>query len=919
MQTFFCFFLLFSAVFITGGSPRETPQQALNQYIAFLNQSTDEVASRFQQIQTYYTSTSAYQSHIGNQPNLPSSGLLEEYYYRKAIDGNALTEIENQRLKTSAQALWKLITKIDQTTKALETYNRLKDYERDKFKKSNELISNFQLLTDQFSQDKAEFYKQIQRIYRRYQPYRETDAYLFTEKEMEQILVSQQHLLNTLGYYLNEKNRSNWPVELVQQSIVADEKLLSDFGKAKSAIDYPASDMLNSFKTGLQTIQDVKKQAVDDYTFAARQTSSHGNEVYRSLVNHYNNDLLSWQKNFVQYSKSIKQLLDYPKFSLVFRIDPPALTVQKTTQTEPFRNTLPIVFTTNPAVAPASTATFHSLNAYVEFINESLRQMNHLQTLVRDYQSSADHYRESSGNLHGNALTYSHEAYKVPVSEYQLLLLNSQQIPQSYRISINKQAEVLLGMLIEMDKLSIELIDYTTRKQYEQDHLQRSDAILDRYAYLFTAFDQKKEQLYRDVRRIHESYPVKKPITSWNMSGKALLTVLDTDKEILFGVKDYLRGEATQLPETDTLQAEARELIINEYKNLKGLQRFGRSNGLCPYSPYEDIAEHSLRLAEMTQKTKEPTTASIAHSYETFYYFFNNELVYAYNKFSELANVGVLKVVNQPNVFAFRRSTSPITPPLTPTKVTQPDQNPVDDSKPINKHTTVNPAPLSYSSNPKTNTKTLIQHDTVYVNRATIDTLYINRSARQEATLSLTGFAPNNMVLLLDVSASMDSPYKMPLLKKSIKSLLNVLRPEDQISIVVYSGKARVALKPTSGDKAIEITTLIDQLQSNGDTDGDGGIRLAYKLANKSYIRAGNNRIILATDGEFPVGEDVFNLVGESSTQDISLTVFTFGRNEVNGKNLKKLAQSGKGTYSHITTGNANLQLILEAQAKRAP
>ena len=917
MQLFFCLFLVFSAVFVTGQSLRETPQQALNQYVAFLNQSTDEVASRSQQIQTYYTSINTHQSHAGIFPQLPSSRLLEEYYYKKAIASIALTDVEKQRLQTGAQTLWKLVNKIDQTTKALETYNRLKDYDRDNFKKANALITDIQALNNQFSQDKDTFYKQIQRIYRRYQPYRETDAYLFTEKEMEQALISQQYLLDTLCYYLNEKGRSDWPVELVQQSIVADEKLLSDLGKAKSIIDYPASDMINSFREGLQSIQDVKKRAVDNYTFAARQTSSHGNEVYHTLINQYNNDLLSWHQAFVRSSATTKQLLDYPKFSPIFRIDLPTPSVPKITQAEPFRDVPPIAFTLSPTGTPASTATFHALNAYVEFINESLRQMNHLQILVRNYQSSAEYHREPSGKRQRSSLTYSHEEYKVPVSEYQLLILNSQQIPQAYRTSINKQTEVLLAMLTEMDRLSIELIDYTSRKQYEQDHLQRSDAILDRYAYLFDVFDRKKEQLYRDVRGVYESYPVKKPVTSWNIAGKDLLSMVDTDKEILFGIKNYLRTETTQLPETDTSQTKARALLINEYKNLKGLQRFGRNNGLCPYSPYEDIAENSIKLAGMAQKTKKPGATFSTHPYETFYYFYNNELVYQYNKFSELAKTGVLKTVNQPNVFAFRRLTPTSQTP--PEKITSTDDKPIAENKPVTEDITDNPSTRKKSAVPTTNGKTVIQHDTVYVNRATVDTVYIDRTGQSEATLSLKGFAPNNMVLLLDVSASMDSPYKMALLKKSIKSLLSVIRPEDQISIVVYSGKARVVLKPTSGAKAAEIATLIDQLQSNGDTDGEGGIRLAYKIANKSYVRAGNNRIILATDGEFSVGDDVFNLVGESSNQDVYLTIFTFGRNEINGKNLKKLAQSGKGTYAHITAENANLKLILEAQAKRTP
>ena len=207
----------------------------------------------------------------------------------------------------------------------------------------------------------------------------------------------------------------------------------------------------------------------------------------------------------------------------------------------------------------------------------------------------------------------------------------------------------------------------------------------------------------------------------------------------------------------------------------------------------------------------------------------------------------------------------------------------------------------------------------MYVDRTRVDTVFIDRSGTSTTPTSLAGFAPNNLVLLLDVSSSMDSPFKMPLLKQSIKSLLKLLRPEDQVSVVVYSGKAKVALKPTPGNKADDIARLIDDLQSDGDTDGDEGIRLAYKLANKHYIRAGNNRIVLATDGEFPISDDVYRLVAENVRQDVYLTVFTFGRNQINSQKLRRIAVAGKGNYVHITPTNARQQLVLEAQAKKEP
>ena len=919
MQTFFFCLLMIPPVWATAHSLPETPQQSLNQYVAFLNQSVDEVTRRFQMLQAYQAEVAHYQQRSTSLLKLPSSGPLEAYYYQKALATNGLTPAEKQRLTASTEALWQLLTKLDQAGKTLETYIRLQDYQRDNLKQSDELLTQMQRLFSQFSQDKEAFYKQIQHVYRRYQPYLPTDAYLYTEKEMDEVLQSQRQLLDTLSFYLNEAPRSDWPVELIQKSVLTDEKALSGFGKAKATIGYPASDMLTGFKTALQSIQELKRRSVDEYTFAARQSSRHSNAFYVTLLAHYNQDLLATHQSFVQYSASAKHLLNYPKQSPVFTLEPPPLTEQKVGQTQPFRDNAPVTFTVKPAASPATQATFLALNGYVEFINEALRQMHTLQVLLRNYQSSAEYYRDPARAEKRAGLTYSHNEYTVPASEHQRLVSASRHIPAPYHVSINGQAEVLLNMLKEMDGLSIELITYTNEKQYLRDQLHRSDAILDRYAYLFGTLDQKKEQLYLDVRRIHESYPVPTP-SSWHVAGKALLKTVDDNREVLAGLKAYLSGEIAQLPTTAKLALDARTLIRDEYQNLKGLQRYGRSNGLCPYSPYEDLAENSLRFAQKAQELKRGD--SQANPFESVYYFYNNELIYQYNKFSELAKTGVLKAINQPDLFVFRRKPGSgppqpapekpepekpaiVQPPVAQTKTT-PSKSSIDNTS-TGKSDSIKPATSGQG----------VRHDTVYVKHTKVDTVYVDRTSPQMVSPSLKGFAANNLVLLLDVSSSMDSPYKMPLLKQSIKSLLQLLRPEDQVSIVVYSGKAKVALKPTSGDKAEEIARVIDALKSDGDTDGNEGIRLAYKLANKNYIRAGNNRVVLATDGEFDISNEVHELVSENTRQDVYLTVFTFGRKEVNGRNLRRVATSGKGNYVHITPENANRQLVLEAQAKK--
>jgi secreted protein with Ig-like and vWFA domain len=173
------------------------------------------------------------------------------------------------------------------------------------------------------------------------------------------------------------------------------------------------------------------------------------------------------------------------------------------------------------------------------------------------------------------------------------------------------------------------------------------------------------------------------------------------------------------------------------------------------------------------------------------------------------------------------------------------------------------------------------------------------------------------MVLLLDVSGSMNTPDKLPLLKKSVLLLLKMMRQEDEVSIVTYSGKAKVALSPTSFKEEEKITKVIERLKSEGTTDGNAGITLAYEIADKNYIRGGNNRIILATDGEFPISKETFELAKRSAGEDIFITVFNFGKTSQSAKNLQQLSSLGKGNYEYITRENVDVKLVSEAKAKK--
>lgn len=162
----------------------------------------------------------------------------------------------------------------------------------------------------------------------------------------------------------------------------------------------------------------------------------------------------------------------------------------------------------------------------------------------------------------------------------------------------------------------------------------------------------------------------------------------------------------------------------------------------------------------------------------------------------------------------------------------------------------------------------------------------------------------SNLVFLLDVSGSMQSADKLPLVKSSLRLLVDQLRPDDRVAIVVYAGAAGLALESTPGSRKEAILDAIDRLEAGGSTAGGEGLRLAYHVAQRHFRRGGNNRVILATDGDFNVGESsdaaMVRLVEERRGQGTFLTVLGFGTGNLQSAKMQSLAQHGNGNYAYI-------------------
>ena len=161
-----------------------------------------------------------------------------------------------------------------------------------------------------------------------------------------------------------------------------------------------------------------------------------------------------------------------------------------------------------------------------------------------------------------------------------------------------------------------------------------------------------------------------------------------------------------------------------------------------------------------------------------------------------------------------------------------------------------------------------------------------------------------NLVFLVDVSGSMQSPNKLPLVRQSLRLLVDKLRPDDRVAIAVYAGSSGLALPSTPVSRKADILEAIDRLEAGGSTNGAMGIHLAYDVAKANFVAGGVNRVVLATDGDFNVGTtsegELVRLIGEKAQSGVFLSVLGFGMGNLKDGTLEQLADKGNGNYAYI-------------------
>jgi Ca-activated chloride channel homolog len=893
-------FLLFNLIILpllTRAQNTAVQQKALKSITDYANNSAEEVTAVVQSIISYYPRMDSRSSFV---VNYVSPVQLENYYYDQALKESPA--LANKNLENALKQLRLSSESLDSRSKALETYHKLEDYKKDNFEEAKKIVSDIIHLLDDYQKKQSELSSELGKIQQKIPPH----SYGKASENMRSQIYRERMFLNLWKLNLNEEVHTGWITQQLEKSILETDEAIKQLEQLKPQLNYPASSMWPSFREGLQSILEIKRTALDEYNHNAKKSDKHSNDVYLSLINYFNGVLISDYNTFLGFASNDK-FFSIPVIKYVPSIEIRAQKQAEEVKITPFQD----VELKSPVIARQKTSiqkpVYKALNNYVGFINETYRQLRNESAILRNLNQSAAHYATLTTFAGRGGITFSHEDFEVPLAAYQKTIAESKILPADQTVVLNKQSEILLNILKEIDQIATVLERETSEKRYEKDHCAYIFQLLERTKILYDTWDFKKEQLFTLVRNIYDSFPASDAKNSWQVSGNELwqLTVLDRDG--LFLAKKYYSTSEAVTIETSAIDQQLREIISKEFENMKGIQKYGRSNGLCPYTPYEDIPKDSKSLSEAFQQLKPAKEKQYGyqHPYYSMIYLYN-DIVDDYNKFCELSPVLLLQSVKQPELFTLQYPGKEVEPSQQTVQTNQTPRTPAVAAVAIPKE-----SPKPVEAKPTVVTPAVVLHDTVYIEKR--DTVFLHDS--NQDIRSMEGYAINNMVLLLDVSGSMNSKEKLPLLKQSVLQMLSMMRQEDKISILVFSGKPKVLLQNVSFTDESKIRKAINDLKPSGTTDGNAGIKLAYKVADQNYLRGGNNRIILATDGEFVIEEESKKLIESFSNQDIYLSVFNFSKGT--GKSLQQLSTIGKGNYEVINAQNVDNKLISEAKAKR--
>lgn len=843
-------FMLFSSIIrlVAQSSP------SVNKNVTFLNSITENITKSTACIESFYNILTSFNETNSiryiHYSKLQCIFQPREYYYKEA----------NNPTNSIVQDSWELYNQLYEKNNEIIAYVRLEDHKADKGARGFQMIEEMETIIEGLIKNRNTLQETIYATSKDLRQDNSTKPYqllldLITHEEKVLAHLDSNYREGAVG--LDE--------EFINKSYLKTQEILLKF-KTVPDSPYPSSSYLKSLLSGVEKLQNLKKSAVDKNNYINKSSTRYVNKVYKNYLNHFNNEVISFSKLYIDNYSDLKRsgAYLYPKYIPRYRLK--EYNIEVTVKSEFFEDkVVPTLEITNQSTILQKDH-FNILNDYILSLNTRTRSINSIDNSLKNFQISLNRLKSRDQEYLNKArLSFKFDYYVVPEND---LAIYKKQIPKlfpAYSTSLLTQINTIQEVMLEGERLCEELAIYGYTKKFIDGDFSRPEEILERLSVLFDTYEIKKEMLYGDIRAIYTSYKVKNPANPWKITSNAMLKAVDTEKDVLKNVKKkFFSGNKGQISPQSLIDVR-RDLITNQSKYMSGIRRIGKNNGHCPYNPYERMPDELERMSDKLLQLDEYIEKEQFDKYREYVYRYN-ELTEDYNKFSQLGKGEVESAQNDTNRPAYILS------------------------------------------------QTIAVNKSISSQNALIEEIEV--STKDQEFTSFKGFPHNNLVFLLDVSGSMRKEDKLPLLKKSINYLVSLMRQEDEISIVVYSGKAQLFLNPSSAIETEKIKNIIATLKSEGKTNVNDGIKLAYKTAKDNFKENGNNRIILATDGELKINNKSKNLVQKYAEQNIQLSVFIFG-SKTTSSNLQSLSKVGEGNFNHITSKNSNEQMIREAKSKK--
>jgi len=783
---------------------------------------------------------------------------FDSYNFIRQPDESAFKKISsgpNSNYKTTALELWKLYNQCYVKNGEIVAYLRLEDYKTD-IEKGFGLVREMQQLQNAMGKARDQLANKIANDATALPA---TSNFIKPYQLLMKVILHEEELIRKLSRNFNEETFVGFAQEEILKSFLETDDLLKNL----TLIKLPGQNYFKNCVEGLQLIQNAKQHALDNFTNAATFDGLYANQLYDNLQNYFNNDILHFYANFSAQSN----LAYYPVAFRVYDFDAPLKPWTFTHLNYSLAALDSLTIGKQPASLPV--AGFNQLNAIVHYIDECVGSMENLFKELRSEGSTWNSLRDGKMPYKNPILKF--DKFRIPISMHGLILKESKNLPTPYRTSLINRVKDMQQIMLALQDHLIELSQYMSSGNFRGKGIDFIDTKLKTIETLYTELDTRKEKLFMEARKAYGSHPLLKT-NAWTLTSSALLKATDDSRKILKQVDQRIYKQNQSAISTNAIHEDQRDLITNQLNYMKGIVRLGRNNGLCPYTPYEYIPDYLKTLEEKV--TDFPTEVENKNKTYGDFLYMHNSIVNQYNKFAELGLGG--------NEF-------PVNDPMRPVYILSYIQQPPKYHHEIPKPEVVKE---ELPKEPETITEPLTE------------------------TISFEGYAFNNLVLLLDVSASMNRPERLPLLKKSFQQLIRSMRAEDDVSIVIYSGKAKLHLSPVSASDTTEIIQSIQTLRSEGNTNINDGLALAYKTANKNFIEGGNNKIIMATDGEFKTTDPLYKLA-EKNAPNITLSIFDFSQLIAPLQPLQSLAEKGNGNYVKVNKENSLEALVQETQMEK--